>query len=52
MLYFNKRVYNKLYYNEHKEYISRQILCSCGSIVRYNALSYHKRSRKHLQTVI
>ena len=52
MLHFNKRVYNKLYYEANKEYINREILCSCGSIVRYNAMSYHKRSRTHLQTVI
>ena len=43
---------NKDYYEENKEKIAEKITCECGCIVRYDGMSDHKKTKKHLKKIL
>ena len=50
-----KSEYGKQYYQKHKELISKKgaekVQCECGSNVRQDHITRHKRSKKHLKFI-
>ena len=50
-----KQQYDRKYYNDNKDkiqqYMQQKINCECGSVVRYNNLPRHKKTKKHINFI-